>query len=163
MLTAIVAMSENNVIGKDNQLLWHLPEDLRRFRNLTTGHNIIMGRKTFESLPGILPNRHHIVLTKENFFVEDDKRVTFVSSIGGLLALIQSGEKYFVIGGGEIYRLLLPLCDTIYLTKIHRTIEGDTLFPLLNEKEWSIIDVEQGVVDSQNTLPHHFMTMKRAQ
>lgn len=162
MLTAIVAMSENNVIGKDNGLLWHLPEDLRRFRNLTTGHHIIMGRKTFDSLPCILPNRHHIVLSRDTFFVEEDERVTFVRSIGELLAIISPNEKYFVIGGGEIYRLLLPLCDTVHMTIIHRTIEGDTTFPLLSEKEWTIAEVEQGVVDNKNTLPHRYMTMKRA-
>ena len=162
MLTAIVAMSENNVIGKDNGLLWHLPEDLRRFRNLTTGHHIIMGRKTFESLPGVLPNRHHIVLSKDTFLVEEDERVTFVRSIGELLGVISPSEKYFVIGGGEIYRLLLPLCDTVHMTKIHRMIDGDTTFPLLNEKEWVVAEVEQGILDSENTLPHRYITMKRA-
>lgn len=162
MLTAIVATSENHVIGKDNGLLWHLPEDLRRFRNLTTGHHIIMGRKTFDSLPGILPNRHHIVLSRETFLVEEDERVTFVRSIGELLGIINPNEKYFVIGGGEIYRLLLPLCDTVHMTIIHRTLEGDTTFPRLDDREWTIAEVEQGVVDSENLIPHRYITMKRA-
>lgn len=161
MLTAIVAMSENNVIGKDNGLPWHLPEDFRRFRNMTTGHNIIMGRKTFDSLPDILPNRHHIVLSRDAFLVENDKRVTFVRSIVELLGIIRPDEKYFVIGGGEVYRLLLPLCDTVHMTIIHRIIEGDTTFPELNQREWAVAEVEHGIVDSQNTIPHRFLTMRR--
>ncbi|PLS18871.1 dihydrofolate reductase [Bacillus sp. M6-12] len=160
-LSIVVAMSKNHVIGKDNQLLWHLPSDLKEFKKITTGHTIIMGRKTFESLPSILPERHHIVLTKNKEYQIDHEQVTVVHAIGELLSLIEWDKQYFVIGGGEIYKMLLPLCETIYVTKIHQEFTGDTVFPVLNLSEWDILKEEEGIMDEKNTLPHTFMTLQR--
>jgi dihydrofolate reductase len=161
MISAIVAMAKNHVIGKDNRLLWHLPNDLKRFRKITDGHTLIMGRKTFESLPCILPNRHHIVMTKNQNYVVENDQVTIVHSIGELLSLLDYQKDYFVIGGGMIYQSLLPLCETLYITKINQDFEGDTLFPVLNLEEWEIIENIEGILDENNPLPHQFMTLKR--
>ncbi|WCK57117.1 dihydrofolate reductase (plasmid) [Aneurinibacillus sp. Ricciae_BoGa-3] len=161
MLSAIVALSKNHVIGKDNRLLWHLPDDLRRFRDLTFGHPMIMGRKTFESLPHILNERHHMVLTRDTKYVVEDKQVTIFSSIGELLANLECDKEYFVIGGGEIYTLLLPLCETLYITKINQDFEGDTRFPELDFAQWYTVESIEVLSNVGNELPHHFMTLKR--
>lgn len=161
MISAVVALSTNYVIGKDNKLLWHMPNDLKRFKSLTSGHTIIMGRKTFESLPGILPERHHIVLTKNKDYEINHEQVTVIYSMGELFSLIKPEKEYFVIGGGNIYQALLPLCETLYLTKIKQDFEGDTRFPVLNLSEWGILEDEEGIMDEKNPFPHQFMTLKR--
>jgi dihydrofolate reductase len=161
MISVVVAIARNHVIGNNNQLLWHLPNDLKRFKKLTSGHTIIMGRKTFESLPTILPERHHIVITKNKDYHVDSDQVTIVHSVGELLSLLKPDKDYFVIGGGEIYKLLLPLCEVLYITKVNKDFEGDTMFPILNLNEWEIIENEEGVVDDKNPLPHQFMVLKR--
>jgi dihydrofolate reductase len=160
-ISAIVAISKNHVIGKDNQLLWHLPNDLKRFRKITTGHTIIMGRKTFESLPKILPDRNHIILTKNKDYVVESEQVTVLHSVGELLSLIQWDKDYYVIGGGKIYQALLPLCERLYITKIDKDFNGDTVFPIINLSEWDIKEDEEGLLDEKNTLPHSFMVLKR--
>jgi dihydrofolate reductase len=161
MLSAIVAFSENQVIGKDNQLLWHLPNDLKRFKDITKGHTIIMGRKTFESLPCVLPERQHIVLTQNEKYVVEDNRVRAVHSVGEMLSLLQLDTHYFVIGGGDIYQKLLPLCEILFVTKIHQEFLGDTKFPEPSLSEWDIVEKEIGVLDNENILPHTFITYKR--
>lgn len=161
MISAVVAIASNHVIGKGNQLLWDLPNDLKRFKQITRGHTIIMGRKTFESLPRILPERHHIVLTKNKDYVVESEQVTVVYSVGELLPHIEWDKHYFVIGGGNIYQILLPLCETLYITKIHQDFIGDTNFPVLNLSEWDIVEEEKGVTDMKNTLPHEFITLQR--
>lgn len=162
MLSIIVAISENNVIGKDNQLIWHLPKDLQRFKNITTNHVIIMGRKTFESLPGVLPNRHHIVLTKNKDYSVPNKNVTVIHSISELFSLLNPEEEYFIIGGGNIYTILLPFTEKIYLTKINQDFQGDTLFPQIDiNNNWDVLEEEDGVIDVYNQLPHKFLVLKR--
>jgi dihydrofolate reductase len=161
VISAIVAMARNYVIGKDNQLLWHLPNDLKRFRQITDGHTLIMGRKTFESLPKILPNRHHVVITKNPNYTVDSDQVTIVHSIGELRSLLDYKKDYFVIGGGMIYQTLLPLCEKLYITQIQKDFQGDTLFPMLNLEEWEMIENIEGIVDENNPLPHQFITLKR--
>jgi len=122
MLTLIVAASENNVIGKNNTLLWHLPEDFKRFKKLTTGHNIIMGRKTFDSLPGVLPNRNHIIISRKRDLVIENCAV--INSLKNAIRLAYAhDEKPFVIGGGEIYAKAIEIADKLEVTRVHTTIE----------------------------------------
>lgn len=131
MLSIIVAVAENNVIGKDNKLIWHLPEDLKRFKKLTTGHTIIMGRKTFESLGRVLPNRKHVILCNDMELNIEDENVEVLEDISMLKQYIDSTEENFIIGGATIYKLLLPYANKIYLTLIHEKFEGDVFFQRL--------------------------------
>ena len=161
MLSIIVAVAENNVIGKDNQLIWHLPEDLKRFKQLTTGHTIIMGRKTFESLGRVLPNRKHIVLCKSNRLEIQDENVEVISDIKLLNKYIQSEEENFVIGGASIYELLMPYVNKMYITKIHQDFEGDVYFPKVNEEEWRITLKENGLKDEKNPYDYEYINYER--
>jgi len=123
MLSMIVAMAKNYVIGKDNQLIWHLPEDLKRFKKLTTGHTIIMGRKTFESLGRILPNRRHVILCHDMAMKIENENIEILEDISMLEKYIQSEEEHFVIGGATIYRLLMPYANKLYITKIEEEFD----------------------------------------
>ena len=161
MLSIIVAVAENNVIGKDNQLIWHLPEDLKRFKQLTTGHTIIMGRKTFESIGRVLPNRKHIVLCKSNRLEIQDENVQVISDIKLLDKYIQSEEENFVIGGASIYKLLMPYVNKMYITKIHQNFEGDVYFPKVNEEEWRITLKEKGLKDENNPYDYEYINYER--
>lgn len=133
----IAAVAENYAIGKDNDLLCHLPGDLKRFKQITSGNTVIMGRKTFLSLPnGALPNRRNIVISRSqnlNF-----KNVEIVASIGEAIKICDADKENFIIGGGEIYKQFLPFVDKIYLTKIHAVFDGDTFFPELNCDDWNV-------------------------
>ena len=132
MLSIIVAKAKNNVIGKDNSMLWKLPDDLKRFKEKTTGHTMIMGRKTFESLGGILPNRMHIILSRNPDFNIDSDYVKVVHSLLELQEYIDDEEEHFVIGGAIIYNLLMPYCKKMYVTQLDKDFEGDTIFPKIN-------------------------------
>ncbi len=136
MLSIIVAKAKNNIIGKDNKLLWHIPEDLKRFKNLTTGHTIIMGRKTFESLGGILPNRKHVVFSRNPDYNIKDENVEMARSLLQIQEYIESEEEYFVIGGAMIYNLLMPYVQKMYVTEVDKDYEGDTFFPKINKEIW---------------------------
>lgn len=136
MLSLIVAKAKNNVIGKDNKLLWHLPEDLKRFKNLTTGHTIIMGRKTFESLGRVLPNRKHVVFTQNPNFKEEDVNVKIVHSLSDIQEYVEDKNENFVIGGEKIYNLLMPYVSKMYITEIHKDFDGDTFFPNVDLESW---------------------------
>jgi dihydrofolate reductase len=125
----VVAVADNGVIGAEGSLPWHIPTDLRRFKALTTGQPMVMGRKTFESLPGLLSGRRHIVLTRDKGWAEDGAEVA--RSVEQSLA-----PHIAVVGGAEIYRLFLPLADRIELTEVHSKPEGDTRFPALERGEW---------------------------
>ena len=161
MLSIIAAISENNVIGKDNKLLWHLPEDLKRFKKLTTGHTIIMGRKTFESLGGILPDRKHIVLTRDMNYNIDSDWVKVVHDIEELKDYINDDNENFVIGGALIYKQLERYTQKMYITKIYKTFEGDAYFPKINEDEWKEIEREKGLKDEKNPFDYEFITYVR--
>jgi len=161
MLTCIVAIADNFAIGKKNELLWHFSKDLKRFKQITTGNTIIMGRKTFESLPGILPGRHHIVITQNKNFVVNDPRVSVINSKEELLSKVDDDKEYFVIGGGEIYKLLLPYCNKIHLTKIHKKYDADVFFPELDYLEWNSKIEETGYVDDAKTVAYSFLTLER--
>ena len=140
MLSIVVAKAKNNVIGKDNHLLWHLPEDLKRFKELTTGHTIIMGRKTFESIGKILPNRKHIIFSQNPDFKINNEQVEIVHSMLQIQEYIESEEECFVIGGAMIYNLLMPYVQKMYVTQINKEFEGDTFFPRIDEEKWQEID-----------------------
>lgn len=143
-ITIIVAIAENNAIGKNNDLLWHISGDLKRFKEITTGHDIIMGRKTYMSLPKRpLPNRRNIVISsmnKENTNIFEGAEL--VNSIQEATKIADSDKEVFVIGGGTIYKEFMPLANKIYLTLIHKTYEADVFFPEINYNEWEVIDRE---------------------
>ncbi|MBU3228251.1 dihydrofolate reductase [Clostridium algidicarnis] len=161
MLTAVVAVANNNAIGKDNDLLVKIPRDLKRFKDITTGHTMILGRKNFQSLPRVLPNRHHIVLTRDKDFKVEDDRVTVIHSTEDLKPYIESKEEYFVVGGGQIYKLLLPYTDKVYITKVNATLYADTFFPDLKEDQWEITHKEKGIRDEQNPYDYEYINYKR--
>ncbi|PKK38916.1 Dihydrofolate reductase [Clostridiaceae bacterium JG1575] len=146
MLSIIVAASENNVIGRDGTLIWHLPSDLKRFKKLTMGKPMIMGRKTFQSLPGVLPGREHIVLTQNKQFNSPNEKVRVIHSLGEIEPFMASPSESFIIGGGELFRQILPYVDKIYLTRIHKSFEGDTFFPELSLEEFKPLE-ETEVMD----------------
>ncbi len=161
MLSIIVAVAKNNVIGKDNQLIWHLPEDLKRFKRLTTGHTIIMGRRTFESLGRVLPNRKHVILCNDKQINIDDENVEILPDISLLDKYKDSPEENFIIGGATIYRLLMPMADKMYVTHIDKDFDGDVYFPQIDEKEWKVVDEEEGPDDGKNTFKYKYVTYER--
>lgn len=162
MFSIIVAIADNNVIGGDNKLLWHISDDLKRFKNITTGHTIIMGRKTFESFPKPLPNRHHVVLTRDKNYKVNSNQVTVVNDIETIMKTYEnSGSEIFVIGGGEIYNLLLPYCNKIYLTKVQKNFDGDTYFPEINYDEWNVTESSEEFINPKDNLSYKFINLSR--
>lgn len=141
MLSIVAAVSENNIIGRDNTLIWSIPYDLERFKvlTLTGSKTMIMGRKTFESINRVLPGRKHVILSREESFSVEDENVKVVHSLDSLKPFIDSLDEYFVIGGGEIYSLLLPYVKRMYLTIVHEKFIGDTKFPEFDRNEWRVI------------------------
>ncbi len=161
MLSIIVAKAKNNIIGKDNQLIWHLPEDLKRFKRLTTGHTIIMGRKTFESLGRVLPNRHHIILCNDAQMQVDDENVEILEDISMLDKYIKDNEEHFVIGGATMYRLLMPYCKKMYITEINQDFDGDVSFPEINSDEWKVTSREKGIKDDNNPFDYEYVIYEK--
>ena len=161
MLSIIVAKAKNNTIGKDNKLLWHISDDLKRFEELTTGHVIIMGRKTFEALGRILPNRKHIVFSQNPDFKVNDPNVEIVHSMLQLQEYIEDDKENFVIGGAMIYNLLMPYVKRMYVTEIDKDFEGDTFFPRINDEIWKEISRENGPEDSNNNLKYQYVVYER--
>ena len=162
MFSIIVAVANNNVIGGDNKLLWHISDDLKRFKKITTGHTIVMGRKTFESFPKPLPNRHHVILTRDKNYKVDSEQVTVVNDIETVMKTYEnSGSEIFIIGGGEIYNLFLPYCNKLYLTKVNGDIEGDTYFPEINYEEWAITESSEEYIDPKNNISYQFINLCR--
>ncbi len=160
MLTLIAAAAERNELGKDNDLVWHLPLDFKRFKKLTSGHCIIMGRKTFESLPGILPKRKHIVITRQTNYKAEG--VVVVSSLEDAIELAKSeDESPFVIGGGEIYKQSIELADAIELTRVHTNVDADTFFPEIDEQKWVLTNEEIIKKDDKHKFDFSFLTYKR--
>jgi len=134
-LTIIVAAGENDAIGKDNKLIWHLSDDLKRFKNLTNGHHIIMGRKTFESFPKPLPNRTHVVITRQDNY-QVPEGVIVVNSLEKAIEVAKDDLQPFIIGGGEIYKQAITLADKIELTRVHENFDADTFFPKIDTSIW---------------------------
>ncbi|RNL81635.1 dihydrofolate reductase [Sinomicrobium pectinilyticum] len=156
MVTIIAAAAENNALGKDNDLVWHLPDDFKRFKALTTGHHIIMGRKTFESFPKPLPNRVHILVTRQEDYQKEG--CITVNSIEEALALAKEDNQPFIIGGGEIYRLGMPYTDKIELTRVHGEFEADTFFPEIDPEQWELTGSEYHSKDERHNYDFTYLT-----
>ena len=161
MLSIIVAKAKNNIIGKENKLIWKLPEDLKRFKELTTDHTIIMGRKTFESLGRILPNRKHIIFSQNPELKIDDENVQVVHSMLEIQEYIENKEENFVIGGAMIYNLLMPYVTKMYVTEINQEFEGDAFFPKINPEMWEEVSREKGTKNEENPLDFDYVVYKR--
>lgn len=162
MLSIIVAKAKNNVIGGNNKLLWHISDDLKRFKQITSGSTIIMGRKTFESLPGVLPNRKHIILTNSVDYSVDSQNVEVIHNLSDIINLWKnSEEEVFVIGGGEIYKSLLPHCNKLYLTIVDKDFDGDTFFPEISLDQWKIEFESEDKIDEKSNLKYKFIDLIR--
>ena len=154
-ISIIVAIAENNAIGKDNKLLWHISEDLKRFKKLTTGHTLIMGRNTFLSLPnGALPNRRHIVISDVEG--EEFEGCEMARSIEMAIEMAGETEECFVIGGGMVYAQFLPVAGKLYLTRVHQSFEADTFFPEIDFGQWKAIYSETVEAGEKNEYPHTY-------
>ena len=164
MISIIVAVANNNVIGKDNSLIWHLPADMKFFKDKTTGHCVITGRKNYESIPEKfrpLPNRTNIIITRQKDYSAPGAIV--VDSIEKAIqkAKETGDEEIFIIGGAEIFKQCLDLTDKIYLTQIHHTFEGDVFFPELSNKQWKETARTKGITDEKNKYEHEFLTFEK--
>lgn len=154
----IAAAAENNALGKDNDLLWHLPDDFKRFKKLTSGHKIIMGRKTYESFPKPLPNRTHIIITRDKNYSVDYDECIVVHSLDEAIDLVDN-EIAFIIGGGEIYKQGEKRSDKIELTRVHATFEdADTFFPEIDENYWVLTNQEFHPTDEKHKLSFTYLT-----
>lgn len=159
-ISIIVAIAANNGIGKDNDLLWHIPEDLKRFKKLTTGHNIIMGKRTYESLPiRPLPNRTSIVITDDKNEVIEGCVMAY--SIEEAIEKMDPEKENFIIGGGSIYTQFLPIADKFYLTLVHKDFEADVFFPKINFNEWETIEEVKVTNDTSVDFDYTYLIMKR--
>ncbi|MFD0940833.1 dihydrofolate reductase [Pedobacter boryungensis] len=158
-ISIVVAISENNAIGKDNQLLWHLPADLKHFKEITTGGTIIMGRKTYDSIGKPLPNRRNIVITRKTDL--EIPGVEVVNSLQEALSLCTQENEVYIIGGAEIYKHALTLTNRIYLTTVHQSYEADAFFPELPQNEWQEINQEYHKADEKNSVAYTFSTLER--
>lgn len=156
MINIIVATSKNGVIGNDNSLIWHLPADLKHFKNLTTNNTIVMGRKTYESIGKALPNRRNIIITRQGDYNPEDCEV--VSSLEE--ALLLCAENCFIIGGGQIYKQSIDMADKIYLTLIDEEFEGDTYFPEMGT-EWFVSSRVDKKSDDKNKYNYSFIEYER--
>lgn len=162
MFSIIAAVCDNNVIGGNNKLLWHISEDLKRFKEITTNHTIVMGRKTFESFPKPLPNRHHVILTRDPHYKVDSDQVTVVNDIETIMKTYENrGSEIFIIGGGEIYNLFLPYSNKMYLTKVNGKFEGDTYFPEINFDEWMVTETSEEKINPKDNLSYQFINLSR--
>lgn len=160
MISFIVAMDENRVIGYKNDMPWHLPNDLQRFKKITTGHTIIMGRKTYESIGRPLPNRTNVILSRDKQYKQSGCKV--IHSIEDIAPYAESEEEVFVIGGETLFEQTFSLVQKMYITIIHHSFpEGDTFFPSYSEEDWEVVSEEKGKVDAKNKYPHTFYILKR--
>lgn len=157
MLSIIVAKAKNNIIGKENKLIWKIPDDLKRFKEITSGHTIIMGRKTFESLGRVLPNRKHIIFSQNPDFKVENENVEVVHSMLQIQEYIESDEEVFVIGGSMIYSLLMPYVSKLYVTEIDKEFEGDSFFTKIEKEKWNEISREEGPKDGINDFKYEYV------
>jgi len=159
MITMIAAAGENNELGNDNDLVWRLPDDFKRFKALTTGHHIIMGRKTFESLPKPLPNRTHVVITRNTDYKKEGAVV--VHSMEEALQVASEDEQPFIIGGGEIYQLGMAVAHKIELTRVHGTFDADAFFPIIPQELWELVSKEHHSSDERHVYAFTYETWMR--
>ena len=158
MISIIVAVAENGVIGDQNRLLWHISEDLRRFKALTSGHPVVMGRKTCESLGRPLPNRRNVVISRQETQIAGCE---VVHSLDEALALFSADEEVFIIGGAQIYAAALPIADRFYLTRVEHPYEGDTRFPDWNPAQWRLVASERFEHGADYPYPFTFEVYER--
>tara|TARA_Y100000782_G_scaffold58795_1_gene64861 strand:- start:8 stop:496 length:489 start_codon:yes stop_codon:yes gene_type:complete len=159
-ITLIAAAAENNALGKDNDLVWHLPDDFKRFKKLTSHHHIIMGRKTFESFPKPLPNRTHIVITRNSEY-DAGEGIIVADSIDAALDAVMNDDNPYVIGGGEIYKLALDQATHIELTRVHSSFEADAFFPEINENDWELVAETFHPKDERHDYAFTYLTYAR--
>lgn len=157
MIIMIAAAAENNALGMNNELIWHLPDDFKRFKALTSGHHIIMGRKTFESFPKPLPNRTHIVITRNKDYAPEGCIV--VDSMEKAISICPEEETSFIIGGGEIYSLGLAFADQLEITRVHHQFEADAFFPVLDPKQWKMVQSEFHPIDERHAFAFTYETL----
>jgi dihydrofolate reductase len=157
MITIIAAAGLQNELGKDNQIIWHLPDDFKRFKTITSGHYIIMGRKTFESFPKPLPNRTHIVITRNKDYQVPDGCLV-VTSIEKAIAVCPSNVTIFIIGGGEIYKQSMQIADVIELTRVHGSFDADAFFPKIDDNNWKLIQSDFHPKDEKHAYDFTFET-----
>ncbi len=158
-ISIIVAVSNNNVIGKDNSLIWYLPADLRHFKKLTTNHHIIMGRKTFESIGKVLPKRTSVIVTRQKNYKKDN--CIIVNSLSEAIEKSKYDKEIFIIGGESIYKASLNFADRIYLTKIHKKFEGDRFFPFFDKKIWKEVERIDHRSDKKNKYDYSFLIFEK--
>ena len=156
----IAAIAENNALGKDNDLLWHLPDDFKRFKQITSGHYIIMGRKTFESFPKPLPNRTHVIITRQKNYNREGCIV--VDSIEKAIEACPKGEDIFIIGGGEIYTLGMDFADSLEITRVHESFEADAFFTEIDRNKWNLISEEYHPADEKHKYDFSYQTFTKA-
>jgi dihydrofolate reductase len=161
LIKILVAFDENRVIGKNNALIWHLPADLQRFKTLTTGHVIIMGRKTYESIGRPLPNRTTIAITRQETFNPEGILVSHSLEEAILKAKSISREDIYIVGGAEIYQMSLAVADQILVTQLHDIFDGDTYFPEIPLDTWEIVTREKGISDEKNKFQYSFLTYQK--
>lgn len=158
-ITLIVAAAENNAIGKDNKMLWHLPNDFKYFKKNTLEHSVVMGRKTFESIGKPLPERRNIILTRDMNYTHEE--VDVANSVQEVLNYCRDEREIFIIGGAEIYKQTLPLADKVLLTRVHTTIDGDAYFPELLDHEWNLVSIEKHEKDEKHAFDYTFEVYER--
>ena len=160
-ISIIVAITENNIIGRDNGMPWHLPADLKYFRERTTGHHIVMGRKTFESIGGgrPLPNRVSIIITKQKDYKAEGCLIAH--SLEEAIEIAKDENELFIIGGKQIYEQSLALANKMYITRIHTSIDGDTSFPQYDENQWEMTSYTEREADEKNVYPLSFLVFDK--
>ena len=159
MIIMIAAVAENNALGKNNDLLWHLPLDFKRFKEITSGHHIIMGRKTFESFPKPLPNRTHVIITRQKDFKHDGCIV--VQDIEKAVAVCPKEDDLYIIGGGEIYKQFIHLADQLDITRVHNSFEADVYFPEIDPEIWELTSEIFNPKDEKHLFDYTFQTFGR--
>ena len=158
-ITIIAAAASNHALGKDNKLIWHLSKDLQHFKTLTNGHAVIMGRKTFESMPRALPNRTNIVITRQSDYQAEN--ITVTSSLSEALTIAKDDPRPFIIGGGEIYKEAMSIADEIELTRVHADFEADTFFPEINSHQWKEVWREEHAADEKHVHAFTFLRYQK--
>ena len=159
MIIIIAAVAENNALGKNNDLLWHLPNDFKRFKEITSGHHIIMGRKTFESFPKPLPNRTHVIITRQNDF--EYEGCVVVQNIEKAISVCPINENLYIIGGGEIYQQSISFADQLDITRVHHSFDADVYFPEIDPEIWELTSETFHQKDERHLFDYTFQTFVR--
>ncbi len=161
MITIIAAIAKNNALGKDNDLIWHLPADLKRFKKITSGHHILMGRNTFESIGKPLPNRTTIIITRNEDYVKDGCFIA--NSLEEALKIAEADEQIYIIGGAQIYKYALEnnLADALEITLVHQEFEADAFFPEIDTKVWQSVEKEDFKADEKNKYDYSFIRFEK--